>query len=351
MTRPLRQGWETTNLNRLQSYTDDAAGNMTNDGFNTYTYGAEGRYTSQPFGDDQTASGSDLDASHYATFDHDAEIDTDHAQFRQYSNVQGHWKSPDPYYGSYDQSKPQSLNRYSYVMNSPTTRVDPLGLTEQMFTVADEVAAAEMGFAALGGGAAAWDAAYGFGPQYTQDGLPITSSQVTVMMVMGAADVLAYYPFQYDEFQWGLLGLASLGQFGNDTARGGAPSNSPPCLKGAGPLLPGQSRCAPSMPKGSNLISTDCNKAIPAINGTYNVPGAPADTAPASWNNLPPGGYCTPRRPGFNCYAWPEGNGCTLTFCAPYKVQVQQLAPGTGIYIPKGANLPQMSEECVRVIP
>jgi hypothetical protein len=35
---------------------------------------------------------------------------------------------PDPYANSYDLSDPQSLNRYSYVRNSPLAYVDPLGL-------------------------------------------------------------------------------------------------------------------------------------------------------------------------------------------------------------------------------
>jgi RHS repeat-associated protein len=225
------QTWETTNLNRLQSYTYDAAGNMTYDGFNTYTYYAEGNitavdggstatyvynalnqrvrttvnsgtptefvfnangqrvsewnastraqlkgkyywgatpvayyttaasgsagahfehqdwlgtermrtkyngapegtYTSLPWGDDQAvASGSDLDANHYATLDYDAETNTDHAQFRQYGDTAGNWKSPDPYYGSYDLSNPQSMNRYVYAMNNPLSNIDPSGLS------------------------------------------------------------------------------------------------------------------------------------------------------------------------------------------------------------------------------
>jgi hypothetical protein len=54
----------------------------------------EGSFTSLPFGDGQTASGTDGDANHFATLDHDTESDTDHAQFRQYSNIQGRWLSP-----------------------------------------------------------------------------------------------------------------------------------------------------------------------------------------------------------------------------------------------------------------
>ncbi len=96
---------------------------------NNPTYAVEGTYTSLPWGDDQTvASGSDWDAYHYATLDYDAETNTDHAQFRQYSNVQGHWMSPDPYYGSYDQSNPQSMNRYVYAMDNPLSYIDPEGL-------------------------------------------------------------------------------------------------------------------------------------------------------------------------------------------------------------------------------
>lgn len=35
--------------------------------------------------------------------------------------------SPDPYYGSYDVNNPQSMNRYSYVLNNPLAYVDPDG--------------------------------------------------------------------------------------------------------------------------------------------------------------------------------------------------------------------------------
>jgi RHS repeat-associated protein len=95
----------------------------------TYNGSVEGSFTSLPFGDDlTTASGTDTDAYHTATLDHDAESETDHAQFRQYNNDQGRWMAPDPYSGSYDFSNPQSMNRYVYVGNSPLSSVDPQGL-------------------------------------------------------------------------------------------------------------------------------------------------------------------------------------------------------------------------------
>ena len=94
----------------------------------TYNGGVEGSYTSLPWGDGQSTVGSDLDANHYATLDHDTETDTDHAEFRQYSNLQGRWMRPDPYSGSYDASNPQSMNRYVYAANNPLSNIDPSGL-------------------------------------------------------------------------------------------------------------------------------------------------------------------------------------------------------------------------------
>ena len=44
---------------------------------------------------------------------------------RYYPNYQGRWLSPDPLAG--DISNPQSLNRYTYVLNNPTSLIDPSG--------------------------------------------------------------------------------------------------------------------------------------------------------------------------------------------------------------------------------
>jgi RHS repeat-associated protein len=60
--------------------------------------------------------------------DYDSETDTDHAQFRQYSLTEGRWLGPDPYSGSYDFTSPQSLNRYTYVLNNPLSNIDPTGM-------------------------------------------------------------------------------------------------------------------------------------------------------------------------------------------------------------------------------
>ena len=96
----------------------------------TYNGGVQGSFTSLPFGDSQPPLSDTADANHYATLDHDTESDTEHAQFRHYSNIQGHWLTPDQYAGSYDFSNPQSFNRYAYVLNNPLAAIDPAGLDD-----------------------------------------------------------------------------------------------------------------------------------------------------------------------------------------------------------------------------
>jgi RHS repeat-associated protein len=93
----------------------------------TYAVEANSSYTSLPWGDNQTPVANGSDANHYAMLDHDSESNTDHAQFRQYSNTQGRFFSPDPYSGSYDVGNPQSMNRYVYAANSPLGYIDPSG--------------------------------------------------------------------------------------------------------------------------------------------------------------------------------------------------------------------------------
>ncbi len=58
--------------------------------------------------------------------------------FRQYSSSVGRWMSPDPYNGSMDLGNPQTLNRYSYVSNSPLRYTDSSGLDpgSDIYTIA-----------------------------------------------------------------------------------------------------------------------------------------------------------------------------------------------------------------------
>ncbi len=86
---------------------------------------------SLPFGEPVGSSGPDLSPSHFALLDQDLSADSglSHATYREYSSTQGRWTSPDPYDGSYDASNPESLNRYSYVLNNPLAYIDPDGTT------------------------------------------------------------------------------------------------------------------------------------------------------------------------------------------------------------------------------
>ncbi len=93
----------------------------------SYTGAVEGTYSSLPFGDGYLATGEDSDAYHFAGQDQDSSA-SDHAQYREYSNMSGRWLSPDPYMGSYDLTNPQTMNRYAYVLANPLMLVDPSGL-------------------------------------------------------------------------------------------------------------------------------------------------------------------------------------------------------------------------------
>jgi RHS repeat-associated protein len=85
---------------------------------------------------------------------------TDLTTFRNFSPGLGRWLSPDPVGG--DIANPQSLNRYPYVTNNPTTLIDPLGLQNCRPPAAQmgsgvcvgnvlQITSAEMGWGLVGG--------------------------------------------------------------------------------------------------------------------------------------------------------------------------------------------------------
>lgn len=86
-------------------------------------------YTSNPFGDSMSPGTDGASPVHFTGLEHDSESGLDHAWYRKYSPNLSRWMTPDPAgLAAVDLSNPQSLNRYAYVLNTPTNLVDPDGL-------------------------------------------------------------------------------------------------------------------------------------------------------------------------------------------------------------------------------
>jgi RHS repeat-associated protein len=95
------------------------------------------RHDYLPFGEDLIAGArattpgygaADGVRQKFTGYERDGEINLDYAQARYVSNAQGRFTSPDPFIPSIDPWQPQSMNRYSYVINNPLNLTDPLGL-------------------------------------------------------------------------------------------------------------------------------------------------------------------------------------------------------------------------------
>jgi RHS repeat-associated protein len=64
----------------------------------------------------------------FTGYEYDSGTGYNYAVARFEAGRWGSFLSPDPFLGSADVSNPQSLNRYSYVLNNPVNMVDPFGL-------------------------------------------------------------------------------------------------------------------------------------------------------------------------------------------------------------------------------
>jgi RHS repeat-associated protein len=62
----------------------------------------------------------------FTSKEHDSETGLDYFSARYYGNAFGRFITPDPLGGHYED--PQTLNKYAYVRNNPTTLTDPTGL-------------------------------------------------------------------------------------------------------------------------------------------------------------------------------------------------------------------------------
>jgi len=80
-----------------------------------------------PFGEEAGTTG-ETEKHRFTNYERDSESGTDHAINRQHQFSNGRFVQPDPVAGSL--TNPQSLNRYTYVLNDPINLNDPLGLYE-----------------------------------------------------------------------------------------------------------------------------------------------------------------------------------------------------------------------------
>jgi RHS repeat-associated protein len=79
-----------------------------------------------PFGGEKVYTNTCAQNYKFTGLERDTESGLDKTANRMYTSNMGRWLSPDPLGGQ--TGKPQSLNRYAYVLNNPTTLNDPLGL-------------------------------------------------------------------------------------------------------------------------------------------------------------------------------------------------------------------------------
>jgi RHS repeat-associated protein len=84
--------------------------------------------TSLPFGDAQSIAGTcgDVSPKHFTGKERDTESGLDNIGARYDASSLGRLMTPDPLGGH--QEDPQTLNKYAYVRNNPTTLTDPTGL-------------------------------------------------------------------------------------------------------------------------------------------------------------------------------------------------------------------------------
>jgi RHS repeat-associated protein len=83
------------------------------------------------FGNPVANYGTNQSDNHYLFTGYEsdaADTSTDYATYRNQSYALGRFTRPDPYLGSYDQTNPQSFNRYTYTLNNPLAWTDPTGL-------------------------------------------------------------------------------------------------------------------------------------------------------------------------------------------------------------------------------
>jgi RHS repeat-associated protein len=80
-----------------------------------------------PFGYEKNSQ-SGVNAYKFTGYERDSESGLDYANQRYYFSTIARFMTPDPLGASADIMNPQTWNRYTYVINSPLSYIDPLGL-------------------------------------------------------------------------------------------------------------------------------------------------------------------------------------------------------------------------------
>ena len=94
--------------------------------------GSVGKY--YPYGEERNSPQLPNDQVKFATYTRDSATGNDYADQRYYTSTLGRFMTPDRYWGSASPGNPQSWNRYTYVLNDPVNRNDPLGLCDDVIS-------------------------------------------------------------------------------------------------------------------------------------------------------------------------------------------------------------------------
>jgi len=113
----------TTQQGLIHFYFDDPLGSRRAQ--TDYAGNLEQNCGNLPYGDGETCGPTPTEHL-FTGKERDAESGNDYFEARYFGSSMGRFLSPDPLGG--DLTNPQSLNRYSYVLNNPLTNTDPTGL-------------------------------------------------------------------------------------------------------------------------------------------------------------------------------------------------------------------------------
>ncbi len=87
----------------------------------------------EPFGKERIVTDTCPQSYKFTGKERDTESNLDYFGARYYAATQGRFLSPDPLLTTMRPQRPQTLNRYSYVLNNPLRFIDPDGLYEEDF--------------------------------------------------------------------------------------------------------------------------------------------------------------------------------------------------------------------------